>query len=175
MCSAGLQPKCALCKNSESNTQHNVALRFSRMLIRVGQNRMYVPYMTVYLVISLPEIPYTHRINIYVVLANPTYIVSSIHNSNLSCMRSSGCEAWACCPKAQLAPQNPAPLPLPPPKHPSPNPQPPPLHPPQTLPPQPTERQQQQQQQQLHPPSSSSNNQGQPAVAFLATEQQMPL
>jgi hypothetical protein len=37
---------------------------------RVGQNRINTPYMTVYLVISLPKIPYTHRI--YMVLANPT-------------------------------------------------------------------------------------------------------
>ena len=29
---------------------------------RVGQNRIYTPYMTVYLVISLPKIPYIHRI-----------------------------------------------------------------------------------------------------------------
>ena len=38
---------------------------------RVGQNRIYVPYMTVYMVISLPKIPYMHRI--YMVLANPKY------------------------------------------------------------------------------------------------------
>ena len=38
---------------------------------RVGQNRIYTPYMTVYLVISLPKIPYIHRI--YMVLANPLY------------------------------------------------------------------------------------------------------
>jgi hypothetical protein len=37
--------------------------------IRVGQNRIITPYMTVYLVISLPKIPYTHRI--YMVLAKP--------------------------------------------------------------------------------------------------------
>jgi len=37
--------------------------------IRVGQNRIYTPYMTVYLAISLPKIPYMHRI--YMVLANP--------------------------------------------------------------------------------------------------------
>ena len=36
----------------------------------VGQNRIYTSYMTVYLVISLPKIPYTHRI--HMVLANPT-------------------------------------------------------------------------------------------------------
>jgi len=36
---------------------------------RVGQNRIYTPYMTVHMVISLPKIPYTHRI--YMVLANP--------------------------------------------------------------------------------------------------------
>jgi hypothetical protein len=38
---------------------------------RVGQNRIITPYMTVYLVISLPKIPYIHRI--YVALANPRY------------------------------------------------------------------------------------------------------
>ena len=38
---------------------------------RVGQNRIYTPYMTVYLMISLPKIPYIHRI--YMVLANPMY------------------------------------------------------------------------------------------------------
>ena len=41
------------------------------LLIRVGQSRMYAPYMTVYLVISLPKIPYIHRI--YMVLANLTF------------------------------------------------------------------------------------------------------
>ena len=38
---------------------------------RIGQNRIYTPYMTVYLMISLPKIPYIHRI--YMVLANPKY------------------------------------------------------------------------------------------------------
>ena len=41
------------------------------LMSRVGQNRIYTPYMTVYLVISLSKIPYIHRI--YMVLANPTY------------------------------------------------------------------------------------------------------
>jgi len=40
-------------------------------MIRVGQNCIYTPYMTVYLVISLPKIPYIHRI--YMVLANPNH------------------------------------------------------------------------------------------------------
>ena len=40
-------------------------------IVRVGQNRIYAPYMTVYLVIPLPKIPYMHRI--YMVLANPRY------------------------------------------------------------------------------------------------------
>ena len=35
----------------------------------VGQNRVYTLYMTVNMVLSLPKIPYTHRI--YMVLANP--------------------------------------------------------------------------------------------------------
>ena len=42
-------------------------------ICRVGQNRIYTPYMTVYLVISLTKIPYTHRI--YMVLANPKHMV----------------------------------------------------------------------------------------------------
>ena len=39
-------------------------------ICRVGQNRIYTLYMTVYMVNSLPKIPYTHRI--YMVLANLT-------------------------------------------------------------------------------------------------------
>jgi hypothetical protein len=39
------------------------------MVCRVGQYRIYAPYMPVYLVISLPKIPYIHRI--CMVLANP--------------------------------------------------------------------------------------------------------
>ena len=41
-------------------------------IYRVGQKRIYTPYMTVYLVISLPKLPYMHRI--YMVLANPAYL-----------------------------------------------------------------------------------------------------
>ena len=41
------------------------------LISRAGQNRIYTPYMTVYLLISLPKIPYTNRI--YMVLANPTH------------------------------------------------------------------------------------------------------
>ena len=48
------------------------------VLVRVGQNRIHTPYMTVYLVISLPKFPYIHRI--YMVLANPVYLPLSEHN-----------------------------------------------------------------------------------------------
>jgi len=44
-------------------------------MCRVGQN-VYVPYMTVYLVISLPKIPYIHHI--YMVLANPANVCCTI-------------------------------------------------------------------------------------------------
>ena len=44
---------------------------YTLYMTRVGQNRIYTPYTTVYLVISLPKIPYVHRI--YMVLANPIY------------------------------------------------------------------------------------------------------
>jgi len=43
---------------------------------RVGQNRIYAPYTTVYLVISLPKTPYIHRT--YMVLANPTNLKCSM-------------------------------------------------------------------------------------------------
>jgi len=43
---------------------------------KVGQNRIYTPYMTVYLLISLPKIPYIHRINM--VLANPSCVVAGL-------------------------------------------------------------------------------------------------
>ena len=46
-------------------------------IYRVGQNRVYAPFMTVYLVISLPKMPYIHRI--CMVLANLTYTVHSVH------------------------------------------------------------------------------------------------
>jgi len=49
---------------------------FSSFMIRVGQNRIYTPYMTVYLVISLPKIPYVNRI--YMVLANPTHVARTL-------------------------------------------------------------------------------------------------
>jgi len=38
---------------------------------RINQNRIYAPYMIVYLVISLPKLPYINRI--YLVLANPKH------------------------------------------------------------------------------------------------------
>jgi len=39
------------------------------VICRVGQNSIYTPYMTVFLEISLPKVPYINRI--YMVLANP--------------------------------------------------------------------------------------------------------
>jgi len=46
-----------------------------RHISSVGQNRIYTPYMTVYLAISLLKIPFIHRIYIYIYmfLANPTH------------------------------------------------------------------------------------------------------
>jgi len=46
---------------------------------RVGQNRIYSLYVLVYLVISLPKIPYIHRINM--VLANPTYACGATYTA----------------------------------------------------------------------------------------------
>jgi len=53
---------------SLSRSAH-VQQSFSASMCRVGQNRIYTPYMTAYLVISLPKILYVNCI--YMVLANP--------------------------------------------------------------------------------------------------------
>ena len=45
-------------------------IRAAEQIAKVGQNRTYALYITVYLAISLPKIPYVHRV--YMVLANPT-------------------------------------------------------------------------------------------------------
>jgi len=39
--------------------------QIDKHILRVGQNRIYTPYMTVYLMISLPKLPYIHRIYIW--------------------------------------------------------------------------------------------------------------
>ena len=51
-----------------------LALFFHTFVRRVGQNRIYTYIYAVYLVISLPKIPYINRI--YMVLANPIYVMS---------------------------------------------------------------------------------------------------
>jgi hypothetical protein len=58
------------------------SLRDPHITHRFGQNRIYTPYMTVYLVISLPKIPCIHRI--YMVLANPIFIACELRNRSIS-------------------------------------------------------------------------------------------
>jgi len=53
----------------QSTTVPQLAHKLSPIIARVGQNCIHTPHMTVFLVISLPKIPYIHRI--YMVLANP--------------------------------------------------------------------------------------------------------
>jgi hypothetical protein len=43
---------------------HSKVLETS-VTVRVGQNRIYTPYMTVYLMISLQKIPYIHTVYIW--------------------------------------------------------------------------------------------------------------
>jgi len=49
-------------------SRHNVLLKLLEHIVHtyfiswVGQNRLNTPYMTVYLVIFLPRVPYIHRI-----------------------------------------------------------------------------------------------------------------
>ena len=58
---------CCSLKKTTNTTPQGCVIR------KVGQNRIYTQYMTVYLVMSLPKIPYIHRI--YMVLANPSHTV----------------------------------------------------------------------------------------------------
>ena len=44
---------------------HTQEQNHAQYVFRVGQNRIYAPYMTGYLVISLPKIPYIHHTCIY--------------------------------------------------------------------------------------------------------------
>jgi len=59
------------------HTHTNTHIHTHTHIYTVGQNRIYAPYMTVYTVISLPKIPYIHRV--YMVLANPTHILTHKH------------------------------------------------------------------------------------------------
>jgi len=64
-----------------THTHKHTQLPWGYRTLRIGQNRIYTPYMTIYLVISLSKIPYVHRINM--VLANPKHTppISSPHCS----------------------------------------------------------------------------------------------
>ena len=53
----------------------------SRLIYRVGHNRIYAPYMTVCLVIFLPIIPCIH--SIYMVLANPILSAIGVTSADL--------------------------------------------------------------------------------------------
>ena len=51
-----------MCVGEQSVVCLHVRVWYACMhMCRVGQNRIYIPYMTIYLVISLPKIPYIHR------------------------------------------------------------------------------------------------------------------
>jgi len=63
-------------------------------IARVGQNRMYAPYMTVCMVISLPKIPYIHRIYTVYIWFWPTlniartyYTLVAAHVDQSTCLQ----------------------------------------------------------------------------------------
>ena len=56
-----------------------VCVRVFVCMCRFGQNHIYTPYMTIYLVVSLSKVPYINRI--YIIMANPMYV----------CWRGRGC------------------------------------------------------------------------------------
>jgi hypothetical protein len=58
-------------------------------MFRVGQNRIYTPYVTVCLVIPLPELQYIRRI--YMVLAHPRYVIKIASSSMVDTMHKAPC------------------------------------------------------------------------------------
>jgi hypothetical protein len=69
-------------------------------MFRVGQNRISAPYMTVCMVISLPKVPYQHRINtVYtykcMVLTNPMYVKCGDELGTVCKCSSSWQQLWA--------------------------------------------------------------------------------
>ena len=54
--------RCALFRNCSQDLEKGKYMGGKSYTGRVGQDRMYTPYMTVYLMISLPKIPYTSYI-----------------------------------------------------------------------------------------------------------------
>jgi hypothetical protein len=63
---------------------------------KVGQSRIYTPYMTVYLVISLPKIPYIHRIYIWFW---PTLFIYPVLPCEFSRLGRLSCWHWKRTPK----------------------------------------------------------------------------
>ena len=63
-------------------------------ICRVGQNRIYTLDTTVYLVISLPKLPYINRI--YVVLANPIYLSHMLRKDPPLQRLATACELLLC-------------------------------------------------------------------------------
>jgi len=55
------------CVIKSTNDGYKNGVHIGTAICRVGQNRIYTPYTTVYFVFFLPKIPYIHRI--YMVLA----------------------------------------------------------------------------------------------------------
>jgi hypothetical protein len=67
---------------SERPLMINDKAALGRLLVfRVGQNRIHTPHMILYLVISLPNIPYIHRI--LMVSANPTGVLKCSNAANV--------------------------------------------------------------------------------------------
>jgi len=76
-------PPISMCLCVECNSSCRV--------FRVGQNCTFTPYMTVYLVISLPKIPYIHRIYIYILYIWFWPTLQVLHRMALEL----GCMRWA--------------------------------------------------------------------------------
>ena len=51
------------------------------LLYRVGRNRIYTPYITVCMVISLLKLPYVHRIYVYMYGSGQTYSCTNIEHT----------------------------------------------------------------------------------------------
>ena len=95
--------KCSVAKTIHAYSVHTDFWQGNHQICKVGQDRIYTPYMTVCLIKSLQNMPYIHRI--YMVLASPTNMpryTLCIYGSGQPYSNGSAGEQQHCTPRKTL-------------------------------------------------------------------------